>query len=71
MTTSLFPSAEPRASVRPVLGLALDDLFEDVEDLVTLDDADVFVSDEPVDAFGLGVLVELAAAWRRLGENEG
>jgi hypothetical protein len=34
-----------------------------------VDDADVIDDIDPAAAFGLGVLVELAAAWRRLGEE--
>lgn len=41
---------------------------EDDAGVHVLDDADVLDDVDPPPAFGLGVLVELAAAWRRLGE---
>lgn len=57
---------------RPALALALgdephvedDDVIQMLDDADVLEDADVAGVD-----FGLGVLVELAAAWRRLGEE--
>ena len=59
---------------RPALTLALDEEahVEDDDVIQMLDDADVLedagVASSGAD-FGLGVLVELAAAWRRLGEE--
>ncbi len=57
---------------RPTLNLELDDelVAEDDGGILLLDDADLVEAGEtPAPDFGLGVLVELAAAWRKLGDE--
>lgn len=56
---------------RKTLTLELEEelVAEDADTMLVLDDADVLEEVTPAPEFGLGVLVELAAAWRKLGDG--